>query len=155
MTDSDIDGQTDFGAIDFFTSPAFGARPAALLRIPAQPGAGREGVAPRRRRCDRVRREALEVFKDAGLWSNCVAVGGPFPPLPFTPEGDDISDLIDAHRTQMPLHEHMVAMDPPNHTRARSILTRLLTPSRLKANQDFLWELADSQLNEFVDNGRV
>ena len=66
--------------------------------------------------------DTLEVFKDATLWSNCVAVGGPFPPLPFTPEGDDISAQIDAHRTQMPLHEHMVAMDPPNHTRARSLL---------------------------------
>ena len=82
-----------------------------------------------------------------------MAVGGPFPPLPFTPEGDDISEQIEAHRTQMPLHEHMVAMDPPNHTRARSLLTRLLTPSRLKANQDFLWELADRQLDEFVDAG--
>lgn len=53
----------------------------------------------------------------------------------------------------MPLHEHMVAMDPPNHTRARSLLSRLLTPSRLKANQDFLWELADEQLDEFVEDG--
>lgn len=97
--------------------------------------------------------ETLEVFKDASLWSNCVAVGGPFPPLPFTPEGDDISDQIDAHRTQMPLHEHMVAMDPPNHTKARSLLSRLLTPSRLKSNADFLWELADAQLDEFVDKG--
>ena len=78
---------------------------------------------------------------------------GTFPPLPFTPEGDDIRHLIDAHRTEMPLHEHMVAMDPPNHTRARSLLSRLLTPSRLKANQDFLWELADDQLDEFVDSG--
>src|SRR5262249_4072460 len=97
--------------------------------------------------------ETLEVFKDADLWSNCVAVGGPFPPLPFTPEGDDITAQIEAHRTQMPSHEHMVAMDPPNHPRARSILTRLLTPARLKANQDFLWELADSQLDEFVATG--
>ena len=48
----------------------------------------------------------------------------------------------------MPLHEHMVAMDPPNHTRARSLLSRLLTPNRLKANQDFLWELADRQLDD-------
>jgi cytochrome P450 len=53
----------------------------------------------------------------------------------------------------MPLHEHMVTMDPPEHTRARSVLSRLLTPARLKENQDFLWRLADEQLDEFVGRG--
>jgi cytochrome P450 len=80
-------------------------------------------------------------------------VGGPFPPLPFEPSGDDITDLIQQHRTQMPLHEHMVTMDPPNHTQARSVLSRLLTPARLKDNQEFLWQLADQQLDEFVGRG--
>ena len=142
----------DFDTMDFFTNPAFVPDPQPYFdHLRAQGPVIREphhGVVAVTGYGD-----TLEVFKDATLWSNCVAVGGPFPPLPFTPEGDDISEQIAAHRTQMPLHEHMVAMDPPNHTRARSLLTRLLTPSRLKANQDFLWELADSQLDEFVDAG--
>jgi cytochrome P450 len=152
MTDSDIDGQTDFGGIDFFTSPTFVPDPQPYFEyLRSQGRAVKEshhGVVAVTGYMD-----TLEVFKDADQWSNCVAVGGPFPPLPFTPEGADINAQIDAHRTQMPLHEHMVAMDPPNHTRARSLLSRLLTPSRLKANQDFLWELADRQLDEFVDSG--
>ncbi|RDH77333.1 cytochrome P450 [Mycolicibacterium moriokaense] len=138
--------------MDFFTNPAFVPDPQPYFdHLRAKGPVVREphhGVVTVTRYA-----ETLEVFKDAELWSNCVAVGGPFPPLPFTPEGDDISAQIDAHRTQMPLHEHMVAMDPPNHTRARSLLTRLLTPSRLKANQDFLWELADAQLDEFTLSG--
>ncbi len=146
MTDS------DFSSMDFFTNPAFVPDPHPYFEyLRSQGPVAREphhGVV-----AVTSYRETLEVFKDADLWSNCVAVGGPFPPLPFTPEGDDIDELIDAHRTQMPLHEHMVAMDPPNHTRARSLLSRLLTPSRLKANQDFLWELADKQLEEFLDRG--
>jgi cytochrome P450 len=146
MTDIDLD------AMDFFTDPAFVPDPCPYFdHLRSRGPVVREphhGVVAVTRY-----EETLEVFKDAGQWSNCVAVGGPFPPLPFTPEGDDISDLIDAYRTQMPLHEHMVAMDPPRHTRARSLLTRLLTPSRLKANQDFLWELADTQLDEFADAG--
>lgn len=144
--------KSDFGDIDFFTSPDFVPDPHPYFEylrskgpVVREPHHGVVAVTGYE--------ETLEVFKDAEQWSNCVAVGGPFPPLPFTPEGDDIRDQIDAHRTQMPLHEHMVAMDPPKHTRARSILSRLLTPSRLKANQDFLWELADSQLDEFVDSG--
>ena len=51
------------------------------------------------------------------------------------------------------MFEHMVTMDPPDHTRARSILSRLLTPSRLKENEEFMWRLADRQLDEFLDNG--
>jgi cytochrome P450 len=31
---------------------------------------------------------------------------------------------------------------------------RLITPKRLKENEAFLWNLADRQLDEFVDNGR-
>jgi cytochrome P450 len=97
--------------------------------------------------------EALALYKDVDSYSSCIAVGGPFPPLPFEASGDDITDLIDQHRNQMPLHEHMVTMDPPDHTRARSVLSRLLTPARLKDNQDFLRQLADQQLDEFVQRG--
>jgi cytochrome P450 len=47
----------------------------------------------------------------------------------------------------------MVTMDPPDHTRARSVLSRLLTPARLKENEEFMWRLADRQLDEFVADG--
>lgn len=51
------------------------------------------------------------------------------------------------------MYEHMVTMDPPEHSRARSILSRLLTPSRLKQNEEFMWRLADRQLDEFLGAG--
>jgi cytochrome P450 len=100
--------------------------------------------------------EATAVYKDPDTFSNIVALGGPFPPLPFEPEGsglEDLTPLIDAHRSQFPMFEHMVTMDPPDHTRARSILSRLLTPSRLKENEEFMWRLADRQLEEFLGAG--
>jgi cytochrome P450 len=97
--------------------------------------------------------EAVTVYKDAETFSSVIAVGGPFPALPFEPDGDDIGDQIAAHRDQMPMSEHMVTMDPPEHARARSLLNRLLTPSRLKENEDFMWRLADSQLDEFLADG--
>ena len=92
--------------------------------------------------------EAATVLKDPDTFSSCIAVAGPFPPLPFTPEGDDITEQIMAHRSQMPMFEHMVTMDPPEHTNARSLLNRLLTPSRLKENEDFMWRLADEVLDD-------
>ena len=97
--------------------------------------------------------EASIVYKDADLFSSCIAVGGPFPPLPFTPEGSDISEQIEAHRAELPMSEHMVTMDPPQHSRARSLLNRLLTPKRLKENEEFMWRLADQQLDLIIDRG--
>src|SRR5436190_16970279 len=52
------------------------------------------------------------------------------------------------------MHEHMVTMDPPDHTRERGLLMRLITPKRLKDNEAFMWRLADQQLDEFVPDGR-
>ncbi|MFG1932542.1 cytochrome P450 [Mycobacterium sp. NPDC048908] len=97
---------------------------------------------------------ANNVYKDSENYSSCVAVMGPFTPIPFTPEGDDICAQLEAHRTQIPMFEHMVTMDPPQHTNARSILSRLLTPKRLKENEDFMWRLADRHIDEFIADGR-
>lgn len=98
--------------------------------------------------------EVQAAFKDVGSFSAVNAIGGPFPPLPFTPEGDDISEQIEAHRHEFPIFEHMVVMDPPEHDKARSLLGRLLTPRRLQENKDYIWQLADRQFDEFIANGQ-
>src|SRR5436190_16820189 len=51
------------------------------------------------------------------------------------------------------MHEHMVTMDPPAHTREHTLLMRLITPKRLKDNEAFMWRLADQQLDEFAGDG--
>ncbi|OMB95048.1 cytochrome P450 [Mycobacterium colombiense] len=96
--------------------------------------------------------EALAVYKDPAF-SSCVSVAGPFSGLPFEPEGDDIGSLIEQHRSQIPMSEHIVTQDPPEHARTRGLLSRLLTPKRLKENEDFMWRLADQQLDEFLSRG--
>jgi cytochrome P450 len=98
--------------------------------------------------------EVQAAFKDVDAFSAVNAIGGPFPPLPFAPEGDDIGNLIEEHRHEFPIFEHMVVMDPPAHEKARSLLSRLLTPRRLQENADYIWSLADRQLDEFIGNGR-
>ena len=98
--------------------------------------------------------ETVAAFKDHESFSAANAIGGPFPPLPFEPKGDDISAQIEAHRHEFPIAYLMVVMDPPEHTRARSLLSRLLTPARLKENEAYMWELADRQLDEFIADGR-
>ena len=39
--------------------------------------------------------------------------------------------------------EHITSQDPPLHTRTRGLLSKLITPKRLKENEDFMWRLAD------------
>jgi len=97
--------------------------------------------------------EANEVYRDVDTFSSCNSVIGPFAAFPVPLEGD-VSEIIDRYRDQLPMHEHMVTMDPPSHTRERAILMRLITPKRLKDNEAFMWRLADQQLGEFVDDGR-
>ncbi|KAA9150402.1 cytochrome P450 [Amycolatopsis acidicola] len=98
--------------------------------------------------------EAMEVYRDNAVYSSVNSVIGPFPGLPFEPEGADISAQLENHRTDFPMHEHMVTMDPPEHGRHRELLKRLLTPKRLKENEEFMWRLADRQIDEFLGQGR-
>jgi cytochrome P450 len=143
---------TSFESIDFFTDQSLVPDPHPyfdylrsqnpVLRLPHHGVVAITGYE-----------EATEVYKNPETFSNIVALGGPFPPLPFQPDGDDIGAQIDEHRSYFPMNEHMVTMDPPDHTRARSVLSKLLTPSRLKQNEDFMWRLADRQLDEFLSNG--
>ena len=97
--------------------------------------------------------EAVEVYRDIETFSSCNSVIGPYATFPVPLEGDDISDIIATYRDQLPMNEHMVTMDPPDHTRERAPMMRLITPKRLKENEAFMWRLADKQLDEFVGDG--
>jgi cytochrome P450 len=98
--------------------------------------------------------EAVEVYNDTETFSSCIAVTGPFPGFPVPIEGDDITGLILAHRDELPMSDQLPTLDPPVHTDHRSILMRLITPKRLAENEEFMWRLADAQLDEFVADGR-
>lgn len=97
--------------------------------------------------------EALAVYKDPAF-SSCVSVAGPFSGMPFGPDGrDDVTELIEQHRAAVPMAEHITSQDPPLHTRTRGLLHKLITPKRLKENEDFMWRLADQQLDTFIARG--
>ena len=98
--------------------------------------------------------EASEVYRDTDTFSSCNSVIGPFVSFPVPLEGDDVSEIVDRYRDQVPMAEHMVTMDPPQHTQERALLMRLITPKRLRDNEAFMWRLADQQLEEFLPEGR-
>ncbi len=97
--------------------------------------------------------EASEVYLEGSNFSSCNSVIGPFAQFPVPLEGDDVGEIIDRHRDQLPMNEHMVTMDPPAHTRERALLMRLITSRRLKENEEFMYRLSDQLLDEFVSDG--
>jgi cytochrome P450 len=97
--------------------------------------------------------EAVEVYHDTATFSNCNAVAGPFAKWPVPLEGDDLSGIIEQHRDELSFSDQLPTFDPPKHTAHRALLGRLLTPKRLKENEEFMWRLADRQIDEFHGRG--
>ncbi|MGH3677750.1 MAG: cytochrome P450 [Mycobacterium sp.] len=143
---------TDFESVDFFTDESLVPDPYPYFeylrsRCPVTPASPYAVLAVT------GYEEALAVYKDPAF-SSCIAVAGPFSGLPFGPDGaDDVTELIEEHRAKVPMAEHISAMDPPLHTRTRGLLSKLITPKRLKENEDFMWRLADEQLDTFIGRG--
>ena len=100
--------------------------------------------------------EACAVLNDAETWSSCTSVTGPFPGFPVSLEGrgdSDITELIEEHRDELPFSDQLPTLDPPTHTNHRALLMRLITPKRLKENEDAMWVLADQALDDFLAPG--
>src|SRR3984885_10047573 len=98
--------------------------------------------------------EACAVLNDAETWSSCNSVTGPFPGFPVSLKGrEDITELIEQHRNELPFSDQLPTLDPPTHTNHRSLLMRLITPKRLKENENAMWALADQALDESLAPG--
>jgi cytochrome P450 len=98
--------------------------------------------------------EAVSVYNDEKTFSSCLSVTGPFPGFPVPLEGDDVTDLIEKHRDELPFSDQLPTLDPPVHTNHRSLMMRLITPKRLKENEDAMWQLADGVLDTFLAPGK-
>lgn len=98
-------------------------------------------------------KEGLPIFTDYETFSAVNAITGPFPPLPFMPEGDDITEQLEAHRAALPFSGSIMTEDPPQHAKTKSLLMGMVTPARLKENEKFMWRLADQLVDEFIDKG--
>lgn len=100
--------------------------------------------------------EAVDVYNDAETFSSCISVTGPFPGFPVPLEGrseQEITELIAKHRDDLPFSDQLPTLDPPTHTNHRALLMWLITPKRLKENEDAMWQLADDILDDFLAPG--
>src|SRR5947209_9112491 len=97
--------------------------------------------------------DAVGVLNDAETFSSCISVTGPFPGFPVPLPGADASELIERHRDELPFSDQLPTLDPPTHTNHRALLMRLITPKRLKENEDAMWAIADQALDRFLAPG--
>jgi cytochrome P450 len=97
--------------------------------------------------------EALAVYHDEERFSSVNAISGPYPPLPFTPDANDIGPQLEKHRDQMAFNDWIATKDPPTHTALRGLLMGLITPARVKRNEEYMWRAADRQIDEFIKRG--
>lgn len=95
--------------------------------------------------------EVKSIFNDTKRFSSASSVTGPFPGFPVPLEGEDVSEVIEQHRDELPFSDQLPCFDPPKHTAHRGLLMRLLTPKRLRENEAFMWRLADQQLDEILN----
>jgi cytochrome P450 len=99
--------------------------------------------------------EALEVLKNHDDFSAVIGVAGAAAPLPFEPHDSDISDQLEANRSRILGGDYMVNLDGNPHSNMRSLVNRLFTPSRLRANQEFIAAYSEELVNDAVAKGSV
>lgn len=143
---------TDFETVDFFTDTNLVENPfpyfeylrsqGPITRLPHRNVLAVTGY-----------KEAIEILNDPKTFSSGNAATGPIPELPFEPEGDDISEQLEAHRDELIANGLVVCKDGEEHQKHRSLMMSLFTPTRLKANEDYMNKLTDTLLDKFVDQG--
>ena len=94
-----------------------------------------------------------EIYRDYGRFSAVVGPLGPFVSVPQPATGESWADAIERGRPDVPMGDTLPSLDPPKHTRHRTLAGRLFTPNRLKKNEEFMLALADQLIDEFAERG--
>lgn len=97
--------------------------------------------------------ETLDILNNHQDFSSIIALQGPQVPLPFHAQGADIAADIESHRLEFLGGNLIVNLDDAPHNNMRSLVNRLFTPSRLKANEAYIRTLSQSMIAALVAKG--
>src|SRR6266545_1562942 len=131
---------SSFDAIDYFTDASLVNDPHPYFEYLRQQG---PAVALPHRPVVAVvgYNEAVAIYRDDARFSAINAATGPFG-LPFEVGGErDLGPPIEEYRGKVPYGALIVTQDPPSHSRTRGLLMGMITPKRLKENEEFMWRL--------------
>ena len=68
--------------------------------------------------------EALSVYNDSAHFSSCNTVSGPFVKFAEPFEGDDVTEIIERHRDELPISVQIPTFAPPRSLRGRGAVWR-------------------------------
>ena len=139
---------------DFFTDPRFSRIPIPYYHALHERG---RWCASRTRgsSCSPASMRSSRSTRTTERFSAIVGPLGPLVDVPQPAEGESWAEVIERRRAEIPMGDQLTSLDPPKHTRHRTLAGRLFTPNRLKQNEDFIWTLADQLIDEFADRGEV
>lgn len=98
-------------------------------------------------------KESVDVLLNTADFSSVITAEGPVNALPFAVDSDDISDQIEAHRLQISPTDLLVTYDGARHSATRALIMGLFTPSRLRANEVYMDDLAIRMVKDAVGRG--
>ncbi|MCW1401021.1 cytochrome P450 [Novosphingobium sp. MW5] len=96
--------------------------------------------------------EGVAIYKDDVHFSAINTVTGPYLPMEYDP-ARSIDEQIDECREANPYLGTIMTQDEVEHARAKTILNGIITPARLKANEAYMYEIADAIIDEFIEKG--
>jgi cytochrome P450 len=97
--------------------------------------------------------EMVEVSNNKADFSAIIGLAGAGAPLPFEPVGSDITAQIEEARPRILGGDQVVMLDDEPHTKLRSLMNRLFTPSKLRANEEFITTLSEQYVSDVVAKG--
>jgi cytochrome P450 len=99
--------------------------------------------------------EGVQVLQDQERFSSVTSVTGPFPGFPVPLEGaDNVAELIELHRDKLPFTDQLPTMDQPEHTKHRALLMKMITPKRLKENEEWMETITDRLIDSILESGK-
>ena len=99
--------------------------------------------------------DIVKVYGDHEHFSAIVAALGPLVKVPEPEPDESWAEVIERRRAEIPMGNMLTSIDPPMHTRHRSLTGKIFTPNRLKENEAFMWTLADGLIDEFAERGEM
>lgn len=93
--------------------------------------------------------DVVEVDRQADVFSHIDVGLAPYRALPAE------VDALPRWRDSQPFVDRVMANDPPDHTRHRGVLNRLLKAARIAALEPRIRDIANELIDTFIDDGRV
>lgn len=99
--------------------------------------------------------DIVDVARDTSRFSSIVSPSGPDTVFPGTLDLSDVAGSVAGFRSQMVANIPLITLDPPDHTRYRSLVSKFFSPARVRSLEPYVASLAHELIDEFAEKGEV